>query len=205
MAITSKVDVCNLSLGHLGNYGTVTNIDVPTNDKERVFKLWYDITRQATLKQMMPNFALARKVVAQMDETPAFGYAYAYEYPNDCLKMLGIDGVSMKENNYAVEAGRILTNEDYPDGMPIRYIEDVTDVTRFSPEFKILLSQELGAAVALGITQDVQKAAKITAMLPQLRMAASGMNAQENRPIRISNSRFRAARRFDVADRTEKP
>ena len=33
MPITSKVDICNMAISHLGNYGTVSNIDTPVTDK----------------------------------------------------------------------------------------------------------------------------------------------------------------------------
>lgn len=205
MTIASKNDICNLTLDILGNADTVTNIDIPSNQKEVVFKLWYDITRQNTLKQMMPNFALDRRIVALTNYVPAFGYAYAYEYPADCLKLLGIGGVSEKTNDYAVEGGYILTNESYPDGMPIRIIKDVESVVLMSAEFKTQFAWELADVVCASITQNAQKSAMIKQQLPIVRISNSGVNAQENRPIRISNSRARAARISDVADRSYKP
>lgn len=199
MSITSKNDICNLTLSHLGNYGTISDIDTPTNDKERTFALWYDICRQFVLKQMMPNFALNRLYVAQLAETPAFGYAYFYEYPQTALKILGVGEVQDRENNYNIERTplgvlAISHDYDYTDGMPIRIILDVEDINSWSPEAKILLSQYLAAYTCLTITQDVQKAAKLKSELPAEISSASGLNAQENRPVRISNSRFKAAR-----------
>jgi len=158
MAINSKVDLCNMSLGHLGNYGTITDIDTPTEDKEITFALWYDISRQTFLKMTMPNFALDRRVVSRRSTLPPFGtdlgYQYAYEYPNDCLKLLGIGEVMEKENNYAVEGRNIWTDELYENGLPIRFIKDITDVTVMSPEFKMTFSVYLASNVALEITQD---------------------------------------------------
>lgn len=198
MAINSKVDLCNMALGHLGNYGTVSNIDTPSNDKEITFALWYDISRQTFLKTIMPNFALARKVVAQVVIAPPFGsdlgYQKAYEYPSDCLKVLGIGEVKEKENNYAVEGNLIWTDQEYPNGLPLRYIKDVTDVTKMSPEFKMGFSIFLASNAAMDITQDVNKANTLLKMLPEKMATISGLNAQENMPIRISRSRFMAAR-----------
>ncbi len=199
MAITSKVDVCNLALAQLGNFGTISNIDTPTNDKERIFALWYDISRQFVLKLMMPNFALTRLIVSQLVETPAFGYAFFYEYPTTALKIFGVGDVRDKENNYNIErttAGvkAISHDTDYDTGMPIRIVADVTDINSWSPESKIMLSQYLAAYTAKPITQDNALAAKMIADLPSAMSMASGVNAQENMPVRISNSRFKASR-----------
>lgn len=198
MTITSKVDLCNMALGHLGNYGTISNIDTPTNDKEITFALWYDISRQTFLKMVMPNFALARKVIAQVI-TPApfgdaLGYQQAYEYPADCLKVLGIGEVKDKENNYAVEGNLIWTDQLYETGLPLRYIKDIEDVTMMSPEFKMTFSIFLASNAAMDITQDVNKANSLLKMLPEKMSTMSGLNAQENMPIRKSVSRFRNSR-----------
>ncbi len=199
MAITSKIDLCNLALGQLGNYGTISSIDTPTNDKERTYALWYDICRQFVLKLLMPNFALTRLYVSQLAETPVFGYSYFYEYPVTALKVLGVGNVEDKENNYNIErtpsAIKAISHDtDYTAGMPIRIIIDVANINEWSPEAKLLLSQYLAAYTALPITQDPQKSAKLISELPAAMSIASGLNAQENRPVRISNSRFKAAR-----------
>lgn len=194
MAINSDAGICNLSLGYIGNKDTVSNIQTPTNDKETVFATWYDVTRQSCLKMLMPNFALSRRVVAQLAEVPATGYAYYYEYPAQCLKLLGIGDIMDRENNYSVEDGKIATDEVYEDGMPIRFIKDITDVTLFSPEFKLVFAMQLASNTALQITQDVAKANLIKSSMREMMSSVSGVNAQENRPVRISRSRFKDAR-----------
>jgi len=78
--------------------------------------------------------------------------------------------------------------------MELRFIRDVTEVTSFSPEFKMLFSWYLAAQVAMDITQSPDKVALIEKLLPMKMSELSGINAQENRPIRVSNSRFQAAR-----------
>lgn len=195
MTITSKNELCNLAVGRLGNYGTINDIDQPKTDKEIVCALWYDISRQAFLKMAMPNFAIARKRVSQVSGiTVPYPFAYAYEYPSDCLKVLGIGAVEDKKNDYTVEGNRIYTDVLYEDGLPLRYIKDITDVTAMSPEFKIGFSWYMAGNIALEITQDLNKVKLIEQLLPQKLSELSGLNAQENRPIRISNSRFKQAR-----------
>ena len=198
MAINSKSDICNMALGHLGNYGTISDIETPTNDKEITFALWYDISRQTFLKMTMPNFALDRRVVSRRIIAAPFGtdmgYQYAYEYPSDCLKVLGIGEIMEKENNYTVEGRNIWVEDEYTNGLPIRFISDVTDVTLMSPEFKMAFSVFLASNAAMDITQDATKANAMLKMLPEKMAALTALNAQENMPIRISRSRFKEAR-----------
>jgi hypothetical protein len=197
--MSSKNDICNMSLSSMGNYGTVSDIDTPTDDKERAFAVWYDVCRQFVLKQLMPNFALAKDTTAQLAEVPPFGYAYYYAYPQNALKILGVGNVEDKENNYNIErtpqgVKAIGHDYDYTEGMPIRFIIDVEDINSWSVEAKILLSQYLAAYTCMQITNDAAKAKKLKDELPAEISSASGLNAQENVPIRISNSRFKAAR-----------
>ncbi len=194
MAINSKVELCNLAISHLGNFGTISNIDTRQSDKEITFSLWYDISRQTFLKMTMPNFALARKNLALVVETPPEPFSFSYAYPADCLKVLGIGSIENKKNNYTVEGNRIYTNVEYVDGLPIRYIKDIIDVTAMSPEFKVGLSWFLAGSTAMDITQDVNKVRTIEALLPEKMSTLSGLNAQENMPIRISRSKFKQAR-----------
>lgn len=146
----------------------------------------------------MPNFALARIVVAQKVTTPPFGYGFYYEYPNTCLKVLGIGDLDTKINNYSIENDgtglTILTDADEEEGLEVRYILDVTDVSQFSPEFKTLFGWQLAADCCLDITQDAGKAQAIQASMPMRYSVLSSLNGQENRPIRISRSRFMEAR-----------
>lgn len=204
MSVTAKVEICNLALGHLGNYGTVNDIDTPTNDKEIICAQWYDITRQNLLKTVMPNFALARKLVAELVTTIPFGYDNCFEYPSDCLKVLGLGNLADRADyTYSIEKhptgfGKVIyTDDEWAAGMQIRYIKDVENVNSMSPEFKLLLSWELAGNIALPITQSPEKKAYIEKLLPMKRSELSGLSAQENRPIRISHSRFRAARHYD--------
>lgn len=194
---TSKVDICNMALSTLGNYETVTNIDTGTNDKELIFATWYDNSRQALLRNTTPNFALKRAIVAQLVAEPVFGYAFGYQYPSDCLKLLGIGNIEDKQNNYSVEAGVIYTDDDYEDGMPIRYIKDEKDVTKFTADWAELLSWYLAGNVCLPITQDNSRKQYIDGLLSLKMSTVGSLNSQENKPIRVSRSRFKAARNID--------
>lgn len=194
--MNSPVEICNLAQSLLGNASTVNSIDTPApaTPAEKAYAKWYATCRQYVLKMLMPNFALKRLIVAQNAEAPAFGYAYSYQKPIDCLKVLGIGDVQEKMNDYAIEGDEIMTDNIYDDGMKLRYIKDVTDVTKFSSEFIEMLAWRLAYCVCVEITKDYEKLTYIEKIMPSKLSGASAVNAQENLPVRINNSKFRAAR-----------
>ena len=207
--VNSPEDICNLAVGMLGNFNTINSIESPVSDKETVLSLWYPITRQALLKEIKPNFALKNKLVSKQSEDGNHRYTYAYEYPSDCLQVLGIGDLDEKVNDYVINANsnsipRIYSNEDYTGGLKLRYVADVTEVSLFSPEFKILLARVLSGNVAPQITQDMDKVKMAMEIAKTAKLSAAGLNVQENRPVRIETSKFRQSRTSDVSTGREK-
>lgn len=201
MAVSSKNEICKMAQAHLGNFGSsVNDIDNPQTNQEITFALWYDTARQDLLKTVIPNFSMTRRTVGQKSSTPTFGYAYAYEYPADCLKLLGVGDVDLKANDYSVEAvdneKSICLDDDYTTrgGLPIRFIRDVENVDEMDADFIALLAVKLAAMVCMPLTQDFNKKKLMEQMLTSEMSRISGMNAQENRPVRKSNSRYKQAR-----------
>jgi len=217
MAIfNSKVQICNLAAGAQGLKNSINNIDTPTSDKEIVFAQWYDITRQHVLKFLMPNFALQRVILSPLPMVPAAyqsqwptssnygasqgGYGYAYQVPSNCLKVLGLGNIDSEETKPTIEGNIIYTNVYYANGPVLRYIADVTDVTQFSPDFIMTFASILGKLTAMVNTQDPGKKASLLKDAMQEWTNSTAQNAQENKPMRMSRSRFRDARRTNNPD-----
>lgn len=195
-AINTAEQICNLANGSLGLKNSINNITTPRSDKEITFAQWYDLIRQYLLKTLMPNFALFRLKASQVTLPAGYVdyYAYAYEYPVRCLKLLGVGAVDCVRDPPTVESGMILTNTVYDSGAPLRIIDDVTDVTRFTPDFIMAFVFVLGKCTALSTTQDPSKKASLMKDALSEFQNTTAQNAQENKPIRRSTSRFRTAR-----------
>ncbi|MEE9356570.1 MAG: hypothetical protein V3U75_13350 [Methylococcaceae bacterium] len=210
MAITSDTEICNMTLSHLGSFGTANNIQVPVSQHEVHFARWYDVTRQSALRLAIPNFAKRRRLVAQKATAPVAGYSFAHEYPSDCLRVLGFGDIDEKDLRYNIEADangdvEIQLDTDYSTGgMPLRFIHNTTDVNKFTADFKILFSWMLAENVALPITQNLSIKKAIMEILPGKISEFSGVNAQENPPTRKSTSKFKSARSFNVIRNNEK-
>lgn len=202
-AFNSKVQICNLAAGAQGLKNSINNIDTPKSDKEIVFAQWYDITRQHVIKFLMPNFALQRVTLAALPAVPdayAHEYLFAYAVPSNCLKVLGLGPIDSEETKPTIEGGIIFTNVDYQSGAPLRFIGDITDVTQFSVDFIMTFASILGKLTAMVNTQDPGKKASLLKDAMQEWTNSTAQNAQENKPIRMSRSRFREARRTNNPD-----
>lgn len=193
--VSTKTGICNLALSRCGSKGSVENIDKPSKQTEIVCAKWYDISRRTALKTMMPSFARRREFWAlDANYKPAFGYEYAYQYKSDCLKILGIGNIGMCRRDYAVEGGYLLLNEYFEEGVPVRYVGDVTDVSKFTPDFVNLFSWILARDICIEITDSSQKYQQIEQILPAKIIEYCGVDAQENRPVRVSASNLLRSR-----------
>lgn len=207
--MSSKVIMCNLGLSHLGNYGSLENIDTPRKPAEIVFAKWWDTARRMALKEIIPHFALDRRVLAPDAIAPAFGYSTRFAYPSDCVRVLGFGEIQAKENNYSVEGGFILTDcfdedEDENVTLNLRFVKDVDDVTLFTPEFIDAFAWFLAYNTNMEITQDMDKQVYLEKIINSKKTQAGGINSQENPPIRINNSKFRQARTSTPVSNYEK-
>lgn len=190
----TKIEICNLALSRLGGMASVENIDAPEKETEVVCSKWYNTSRKTALRQMMPSFAKKRDCWVQASYTPAFGYKYAYKYDSKCLKLLGIGNLYEKDNDYVIEDGFVLTNTFYKDGLPVRYIYDVEEVSKFTDDFVSLFAWFLARDVCLELTESPEKFSMLENILPIKIAEVCGVDSQENRPIRIERSNLKAAR-----------
>jgi len=190
----SKSEICNLALSRLGDKKTVEDIDNPTTQTEKTFMKWYDVTRRSALRRLMPSFARKRKLWAKSEYKPDFGYQYAYLYQPTCLKVLGIGNMDNPVTDYVVEGGYILTNSDYPDGLPVRYVEDSNNVYEFDDAFVELFSLILASNVAAEVTESASLIKYINELIPVKTAELIAMTSQENKPFVVTKSRLKNAR-----------
>lgn len=191
----TKVEICNLALSCLGEKSSVENIDTPTKQSEVVCSKWYDVARRTALRQLMPSFARKRDVWAKNDSyKPAFGYENAYRVKSDCLKILGIGNIGSDRKDYAVEDGHILINDSTEGGLPVRYVADVKDLTRFTDDFVQMFAWFLARDICTELTSSAQKYGQIEDILEKKVQQFCSVDAQENKPIRVKSSNLLAAR-----------
>lgn len=196
-APTTKVHICNLAMDHLGQSANVTNIDTPETEEEIKCARWYDTTRRALLRAHPWTFARARAQLSLNSNAPVFGYADAYNLPNDYIRLnfIGADDVMDYKQAYALEGKQLLLNNSGGASINIGYTKDETNVVKFDALFIDLLSVEMAWRMAYAFTLKPSVKKQLKETLQDLRLEAKAVNSQERPPIRIERSKFIAARR----------
>jgi hypothetical protein len=141
---TSVVKIVNNALVRIG----ASSITALTENSEaaRAANVVYDQIRDATLRDHVWNFAVRRVQLAQSATAPAFGYAYSYPLPTDCIRVLQME---LKDMVYKIEGRNLLTDEGTA---KIMYIARVTDPNEFDVMFVEALSARLAAELSITLT-----------------------------------------------------
>ena len=102
--------------------------------------------------------------------------------------MLGIGNVYEQRGDYAIEDNHILIDDVFEGGLPVRYIGDVDDVSKWTPDFSIVFSWMLAKNICMELHDSSQKYAEIEQILPMKIAQFLSIDSQENKPVRVSNS-----------------
>lgn len=194
-APTSDTDICNLAMDHIGQVPDVTNIITPESESELKCARWYDATRRTLLRAFPFTFARSR-FQASRAGTPTFGYADAYNLPNDFIRLtfIGDDSIRDYKKDYAIEGRQLLLNNSGAASVNIGYIKDVTDVTKFDSLFVDLFAVELAFKMSYAFTVKRTLRADLMEYRDILKIEAKAVNSQERPPVRIESSKFANAR-----------
>lgn len=198
--VTSKTDICNLSQDLLSGE-TLLDIDNPTTATEAVLLRWYDHCRVKCLREHPWKFATKREVLAASATAPDFGYTVAFPLPNDFVRLLTIetdDGVQILPQDYQIESHEgqlaILMSTDAT-SLRIRYIFDITDVTKFDELFVSYLAYTIALDTAFKVTESNTVIERVKTIQDERAKMAKAISGQERPPTRIERSVNRQARR----------
>lgn len=159
--MASEVDICNLSLLHIGEDAVISSIRPPEGGPvAETCARMYQVARDICLEQHTWNFATRRQTLSEVTNDRS-NWQYAYAKPSDCIRAVSIlpQFATTEEEgdtvNYVIEtlengSEAIFTNE--PDAH-IKYIRRVTDTTKFTPLFVNAVSWLLASYLAGPITK----------------------------------------------------
>lgn len=143
---TSEVTIANLALGKLGA-GAIIAMDEESTEA-RACRLHYAQTRDEVLRSHRWNFAIKSEELVQSVEKPLFHWAFQYELPTDCLRILEMNSWewAVREGVWEIE-GRMLMTDDTP--VKVRYIRRVEDCNKFDSLFVEALALKLANKIAM--------------------------------------------------------
>lgn len=194
---TSPVEICNIAADLCGERA-ISSISPPSTETEKLFARHYDEQRQQLLRQGVWNFAATRMLISRNTTDPEFDYADAYDLPVDCLRVLSVGDIDFRgSTQFVVEGRQILMNNSGADSLKLRYIKDVTDVTKWDAGFRRLMVIQLALQVAYQITKKEKIIERLEALLRAEWKGAFSIDGQETPPTRIQNSKYLTARRLN--------
>jgi|694.fasta_scaffold11784_2 hypothetical protein len=156
--MADSTSICNSALAKLGS-GMIMSL---TDDSKQAqfCSRFYDETRDEVLSSHRWNFAMRRATLSRLADAPEFEWAFAYQLPTDCLRVVQLNGAepSEREGEFAVERNMLMTDADVAQ---VRYIARITDGSLYPPLFVEALATKLASKLAGPITGSRQLPAEL--------------------------------------------
>lgn len=177
--MANAVEICNLALGHIGSDANIASITPPDGSAEAGYcARYYPLARKLTIALAQWSFATKRAQLAEVANTSVV-WLFAYSQPADCIKPYRVlkAGATNEQDgaSFTIEGGVIYTNE--PEAKLV-YTRDITDTTKFTPEFISALSWMMASYLAGPIikgNEGANAAAKLRERaVSETRMASAG-------------------------------
>lgn len=166
MSVTSRTNICNLALGHLGCAAEISNVDTERSAEARACRRFYSLVRDVILRDF--NWPFARRVVKPelITENPSSKWCFSYRYPNDAIRLIQIYPDTERVSTYQYyeaqefyripyviardgDARAIWTNLDEPE---LEYICDLEEVIDYPADFQLAFSYLLAGHIAPTVT-----------------------------------------------------
>lgn len=172
----SEVAICNLGLQKIGAARISSLSDA--SETARECNAAYELLRDRELRSNRWKFAITRTTLAPSSTTPDFAYLYAFLLPSDCLRVLfpARIGLDWKIENHTGSPA-ILTNDGTT--LEIRYVQRITDATKFDLLFVEALACKLAWHLCERLTQSNSKKAAALEEYKMCMAEARRMNAVE--------------------------
>lgn len=185
MAAITPVNIANMALSELGAKSVSSLFPSDGSASAAVILTYYELALEQTLVAHKWNFAMKRVASQAARATPpAWGYKYAYTYPTNALRVIGIG-----KNGYPVQDAwevevadenddRIIVTDLQPP-IDIKYIYRVTNSQVFSPQFVLAFSKMLKNYIARQITGKAESKAEAMKEFQEAMVMARSVDGQE--------------------------
>jgi hypothetical protein len=155
MAVSTEADLCNISLGMLGQPGIsalVSDPETATSKAQKWCSRLYPFARDNLLEAHPWFWASSRAALTEdTAHPPTWGYGHAFTLPADYLRLAELpdNDQPFTIENHPIYGKRMLTDMT---SASIRYVWKITDVTLFPNFFVKALARQLAAELAYPLT-----------------------------------------------------
>jgi len=171
----TAITLCSKALIKIGAK-SITSFEEETAESEVALQL-YEPTLQNLLASYPWRFALTQKTLARLTEKPVSDYQYAYQLPNDCVRVLSA-GVNVKSSglNYKIVGQKLYSNAA---SVVLNYIRRPEENT-FPPFFVDALVGKLAAEFCLPLTESTTRTDYVKKMSETSIATARLVDSQQN-------------------------
>lgn len=155
--MATKTEICNFALSHIGVGKDISNVDTESSEEARACRRFYDLARDATLRDFPWPFAtkiVSLSLLQTFTGSNNEEYTYSYRYPSDCVDVRRIKSTIRNDSRQSRETHRILKDSSariiYTDkeDAQLEYTERVKDPSFYPPDFQLALSYRLAVYIA---------------------------------------------------------
>lgn len=169
MPTTSKTQICNMALAHVGVNSRIEDVDTESTEEANACRLWYDHAVDTLLEMQRWSFATRQVDLQDLSDSnpPPDEWGFRYMYPNTCKLALRIVNPAMRVDPPGfkipfkivdLETGlgkSILCDQE---NAILEYNHEVTEPAQFPATFVQALSLFLATLICMPLKVD----AKIT-------------------------------------------
>ena len=179
---TTKVSICNVALGLIGDR-TIASFDEGTAHAQRC-RDFYDQTRRAVLRDHPWSCAKKRAILSPISTYPSFGFAHAFPLPRDFLRIIDAGC-----RDFDIESRHILANTNQ---INLVYIADNDNEETWDSMLVDAMSLKLASRLAKPNTGSDASGQSALAEYERLIKRARAINAQErpSEDMQYEDSRY---------------
>ena len=185
--MAADIDVINAALSKLGEQALLAITDV--SPAGRLANRTYADLRDALLREFPWNFAIKRASLAADAEAPEWGYAFKYNLPGGCLRLIELNNCG--DEDWRNEGRTIVTDMTAP--LQIRYVKNVS-VDEMDATFREALASRLAMEWAEPLTQATTVVNSMATLYRNKLQVARVADGQEDRTRTIDAPDFIDAR-----------
>ena len=185
--MASTIGIINGALSKLGEVPILAITD--NTEPGRLANRTYNDIRDALLREFPWHFAVKRASLAAEVTAPVWGFARAYPFPTDYLRLLELNNPS--DLDWRNESGRVITDIAPP--LEIRYIALVAP-DAMDPTFRDALSARLAMEWAEPLAQTTSVQIEMGTLYKNKLQVARTSDGQEGRQLTIEAPDFIDAR-----------
>lgn len=191
--LTSEIQIVNSALIKCGA-DRITSLN-DDNNRARLMKERYAVIRDQLISEHPWNFATSYISLAVVDPKPddVWEYDYVFQMPSNCLRPLSTDLVS-GDPWEEIEGNRIACDEPT---LILKYIKQVTDVTKYSSFFAEALAWLLASDTCYALTKSSERTDACEKYYRDQLQKARSFDAQASgQPKKVTANGWLAFRRY---------